>query len=135
MHQLKALLTLIIGYALGVYTLWLFRRAPEEAGRLVDSMSRTQHNPVNEKTLAIVVPIHEGDKDQALEAISSWPATCYENTLDTVDLVIYKAEALRSGDDDLLSRVPMRASRCFRRVRVIHANLLPEVGQRPLTLC
>lgn len=99
--------------------------------REVGSTRPTQHNLVNEKTLAIVVPVHEGDKKQALKAISSWPATCFENTLDTADLVIYKAEALRSGEDDLLSRVPMRASICFRRVRVVRANLLPEVGQRP----
>ncbi|CAM9163653.1 unnamed protein product, partial [Ectocarpus sp. 8 AP-2014] len=79
--------------------------------------------------LAVVVPIYDGDEDPAMTALSKWPTTCYYNTLNNVDLVIYKAEALADPDD--LPEVPRRASRCFRRTKIIGANLPPKDNVYP----
>lgn len=83
--------------------------------------------------LAVVVPVYDGDQDDAMIALSKWPATCYDNSLKGMDLVIYKAEALADGDR--LPQVPHQASRCFRRTKVIEARLLPEVSPSSARMC
>lgn len=84
-----------------------------------------------DKLLAVVVPVYDGDQDDAMRALSKWPETCHDNTLYGMDLVIYKAEDLANADQ--LPQVPHQASRCFRRTKIIDARLLPEV--RPSSSC
>ncbi|CAB1112817.1 unnamed protein product [Ectocarpus sp. CCAP 1310/34] len=79
-----------------------------------------------DKLLAVVVPVYDGDQDDAMGALSKWPETCHDNTLYGMDLVIYKAEDL--ADADHLPQVPHQASRCFRRTKTIDARLLPEAA-------
>ncbi|CAM9650691.1 unnamed protein product, partial [Ectocarpus sp. 12 AP-2014] len=83
----------------------------------------------HENLLAVVVPIYDGDEEAAMDALSKWPTSCYFNTLNGVDLVIYKAEAL--ADADHLPQVPRRTSRCFRRTKIIGANLPPKDNVYP----
>ena len=124
----KVFVTLVTGYTLGAYTTWLFRRAARESrGRIDDSLWGTRDDHSFDSRLAVVIPIHDGDKAQAIAAISGWPSTCYATTLAAVDLVIYKAEA-RRNEEDLLSGVPTEASACFRKVRIIYGDLTPEVS-------
>ncbi|CAN0000310.1 unnamed protein product [Ectocarpus sp. 6 AP-2014] len=78
-----------------------------------------------DKLLAVVVPVYDGDQDDAMRALSKWPETCHDNTLYGMDLVIYKAEDLE--DADHLPQVPHQASRCFRQTKIIDARLLPEI--------
>lgn len=80
----------------------------------------------HDRVLAVVVPIYDGDEAPAMAALSTWPTTCYHSTLNRMDLVIYKAEALTESDH--LPQIPHEASKCFRRTKIIGGNLLPEVS-------
>ncbi|CAM9279034.1 unnamed protein product, partial [Ectocarpus sp. 12 AP-2014] len=79
--------------------------------------------------MAVVVPVYDGDINDAMISLSKWPTTCSENTRKGMDLVIYKAEAV--GNADTLPRIPRQASACFRRTKVVGGGLLPEENVYP----
>lgn len=83
------------------------------------------NNQTDERTLAVVVPMHGGDVARAMESMKKWPATCSSDTLRAVDLILYHAEYVE--ENDLLAWLPFEASRCFRRTKVVNANLTEEV--------
>lgn len=116
-----ALVVIVAWCILAMFTLWTpTLRDPEDP----ESGSFVEHG--HDRKLAVVVPIHEGDSDRAMAALSKWPTTCYSNTLMGMDLIIYKAEAITSASRPTM--VPDRASLCFRNTKVVSANLQPEVG-------
>ncbi|CAN0179751.1 unnamed protein product, partial [Ectocarpus fasciculatus] len=122
--RLKALLAATaVCYAVGALLAGL---RSWRAGRAKDAYSaRASHD----RLLAVVVPIYDGDEDPAMAALSTWPTTCYHSTLNSMDLVIYKAEALT--DADHLPQIPHEASKCFRHTKIIGGNLLPEEDVYP----
>lgn len=79
----------------------------------------------NGNVMAVVVPVYDGDINDAMLSLSKWPTTCSENMRNGMDLVIYKAETL--GNADQLPRIPRQASGCFRRTKFVGGGLLPEV--------
>lgn len=79
-----------------------------------------------DRKLAIVVPIHEGDKGRALKSLQKWPSKCHPLTVQNVDLILYKAESV-TNEAELLAPVVKGPAKCFRLTSVVSANLLPEV--------
>ncbi|CAM9352251.1 unnamed protein product, partial [Ectocarpus sp. 13 AM-2016] len=126
LRRLKGLVIVVAScYALGVL-LAVVREWNSGVGMAKNVYSgRASHD----KLLAVVVPIYDGDEDPAMAALSKWPKTCYYNTLNGVDLVIYKAEGL--ADEDHLPQVPRRSSQCFRQTKIIRANLTQEDNVYP----
>lgn len=124
----QILLTVVLCYAFGALVLWVSRRAD------VSQSVHLRQSGIGRK-MAVIVPIHDGDKFRAMDAISRWPHKCQRNIVEHMDLIIYKAEPPQPGPDGdafLLSKVPHEASACFRSTKIVSANLLPEVG--PATL-
>lgn len=78
------------------------------------------------KMMAIVVPIHQGDKDRAMESLQRWPSKCHPLTTQNVDLIVYEAEN-ETDEVELLARVANGPAKCFRKTSVVSGNLLPEV--------
>lgn len=122
----KTGLALVCVYTLGAITMMLSRGSGEDGQEAALSLRGND----DAQKLAVVVPIIGGEAARAMVALSKWPDTCHGSTARNMDLVIYQAEALDDGSD-LLSRIPRRASRCFRATKVISGNLLDEVGRRP----
>ncbi|CAM9750544.1 unnamed protein product [Ectocarpus sp. 4 AP-2014] len=119
-----ALVVIVVWCILAMFTLWTpTSRDSEET----ESSSFAEHG--YDRKLAVIVPIHEGDSDRAMAALSKWPTTCYSNTLMGMDLIIYKAEAISSASR--LTTVPDRASLCFRNTKIVSANLRPEDNVYP----
>lgn len=123
-------LTVVLCYTFGALVLWVSRRAEGDGEEDQDIGMRLRQGSIGRK-MAVVVPVHDGDKLRAMDAISRWPHDRHRNTLENMDLVIYKAEPPQGGPDgdaDLLSKVPHEASTCFRSIKIVSANLLPEVS-------
>ncbi|CAB1119168.1 unnamed protein product [Ectocarpus sp. CCAP 1310/34] len=118
----KVALVVIVAWCfLAMFTMWTrTSRNSEET----ESRSFAEHG--HDRKLAVIVPIHEGDSDRAMEALTKWPTTCYSNTLLGMDLIIYKAETISSAS--LPTAVPDRASLCFRNTKIVSANLRPEIS-------
>lgn len=81
----------------------------------------------NDRKLAVVVPVHEGDVSRALSSLEMWPDVCSPVTLANMDLVIYKAETAGESSAKILATAEETAGRCFARTKILHANLPPEV--------
>lgn len=79
--------------------------------------------------LAVVVPTHAGDLPETLKSLEDWPQTkCSLETLQYMDLVIYKAE----GPDDAtekeaLPRFRETAGTCFANTKIVYGDLSKEV--------
>lgn len=98
---------------------------------ITDKIRQQQHarntNPhLWNRKLAIVVPVHQGDKHRAVESLQKWPSKCHTLTMQNVDLVLYQAESA-TNEADLLALVADGPAKCFREVSVVSGNLLPEV--------
>ncbi|CAM9820997.1 unnamed protein product [Ectocarpus fasciculatus] len=126
LRQLKGLVIVVAScYAIGVL-LAVVREWKSGVGGAKGVLSgQVSHDNI----MAVVVPIYDGDEDAAMTALSKWPMTCYHNTLNGVDLVIYKAEAL--VDPDHIPQVPRQASHCFRQTKIVGANILPKDNVYP----
>lgn len=99
------------------------RREPSRRHQLEpNTITQSQTN----RKMAIIVPVHQGDKDRAMESLRQWPLKCHALTVQNVDLVIYQAEN-KTTEADLIARVTDGPSRCFRMASVVSGNLLPEV--------
>lgn len=79
--------------------------------------------------LAVIVPVHRGDRALAMESLKQWPSKCYPLTKQNVDLVIYQAESM-ANKVDVSASVINAPSRCFRMARVVSGNLRPEVSNK-----
>lgn len=81
------------------------------------------------KLLAVVVPTHAGDIEEAVVALSKWPDVCSAITLHRMQLVVYYAGNEGDGvwSDDVIPAVARTGGRCFERTRVVFANLDKEV--------
>ena len=106
---------------------WSFFRHPaEEAARYHPGYQ------FETKNLAVVVPMHAGDVEEAVEALSSWPNVCSRVTLDRVQLVLYYSGGTEDGGwaDGILDRVERTGGRCFERTKVVFADLDDKVTTR-----
>ena len=80
------------------------------------------------RRLAVVVPTHAGDLEETLKAVESWPTECASDTLEHVDLVIYKAEQKdEASENETLARFRQVAGLCFARTRMVYGELTEEV--------
>lgn len=82
------------------------------------------------KLLAVVVPTHAGDIEEAVVALSKWPIVCSASTLHRMQLVLYYSGGI--GDDawsdEIIDTVNRTGGRCFERTRVVFAHLDPKVS-------
>lgn len=80
------------------------------------------------RRLAVVVPTHAGDLDETLKSLEVWPRECTSDTLEHVDLVIYKAEPKDEvSEDEILTQFRETAGTCFARTRMVYGELTKEV--------
>lgn len=106
--------------------LWIGRYIGKE-GRDKEHSDSSLTVGTTERTLAVVVPMHAGDVTRAMESMKKWPTVCSSDTLRAVDLILYHAEYV--DENHLLAGLPVQASRCFRRTKVVNAYLTEEVGE------
>lgn len=85
----------------------------------------SQQVHIEGQTLAVVVSLHRDDYTSAMETLRKWPTKCSPKTLQAVDLILYHAGYV--DENDLMARLPSEASKCFRRTKVVNANLSDEV--------
>lgn len=80
------------------------------------------------RRLAVVVPTHAGDLEDTIKALEDWPTDCASDTLEHVDLVIYKAEPKdEASEDETLERFRGSAGQCFARTRMVYGELTKKV--------
>lgn len=98
----------------------------------IQSINRQQQNEKDinphlliHKKLAIVVSVHQEDKDRAIQSLQKWPSNCHPLTMDNVYVVIYQAESETSVD--FLARVAEGPGKCFWKTSLVSGHLLPEV--------
>lgn len=91
--------------------------------------SSAKNHSDRRKLLAVVVPTHAGDIEDAVAAISSWPVSCSAATLHRMQLVLYYSGGVGDAawSDEIIEVVAQTGGRCFERTRVIFANLDPKV--------
>lgn len=112
-------------YVVSLSDLWVVRYFAK-AGRNTQAKDSSSARGMYDRKLAVVVPMHHGDVARAMESMQKWPATCSRDSLIAMDLVLYYAELV--DEDEILARLPVEASRCFRSTYVVTANLTDEVG-------
>ena len=83
------------------------------------------------KILAVLVPTHAGDINDAMEALSRWPMACSAVTLHRMQLVIYYSRNMKDGvwPEEIIPTIERTAGRCFKRTRVIFADLDEKVTE------
>lgn len=123
-HHYGTLVLLCVCYGIYLSTLWIGRYMIKE-GRDEEHSDSASMVGTNMRTLAIAVPMHAGDVARAMESMKRWPTGCSFDTLRAVDLILYHAEDV--DEKHLLAWLPVEASRCFRKTKVVSAYLTEEV--------
>ena len=105
---------------------WSFRRPTA-----MDGVTLFSDDRVGTKKLAVIVPTHAGDLEDAIQALTSWPSTCSSSTSHHMHLVLYYSGSKydKVWSEDSLSFVAQTGGRCFERTRVVFAGLKKEVMQ------
>lgn len=81
------------------------------------------------KLLAVVVPTHAGDLEDAVVALSKWPNICSAITRHRMQLVLYYSGGKedKAWSEGIIDAVEQTGGRCFQRTRVVFAQLDDEV--------
>lgn len=82
---------------------WEAKRAVYVVRERVVTASRIVNEPA--KKLAVVVPTNEGNLSDTIDALEKWPIACSPDTLQHVDLVIYKAEDFDEATENQVSHL------------------------------
>lgn len=79
--------------------------------------------------LGVILPVWEGQLNQALESAARWPKVCSQATLDNADLILYKAEGDEESADKIVQTLSSTAGRCFANTKIVYGHLLDEVSR------
>lgn len=104
---------------------WSLWRHPAKDDEALFAANHTEA----EKLLAVVVPTHAGDLEEALIALASWPKVCSAFTLHHTQLVLYYSGSTGDGkwSEDVIETVERTGGRCFQRTRAVFADLDDKV--------
>lgn len=97
---------------------------------LDDALLFPADNSAPRKLLAVVVPTHAGDIQEAVVALSRWPTVCSVITRHRMQLVVYYSGNVGDGawSEDVIPTIAQTGGGCFERTRVIFADLDEEVN-------
>lgn len=95
----------------------------------VDEENSSNNGEGYHRRMAVVVPTHAGDFNEALDSLQKWPTVCSPITKASVDLVLYKAEAEDGGKsaEIALPILEATAGKCFANTKIVFGALSKEV--------
>lgn len=95
----------------------------------MDGVALFSNGQSSMRNLAIVVPTHSGDLEDAIGALELWPKVCSATTLHHMHLVVYYSGSAGDGvwNEDAIPNVARTGGRCFERTKAVFASLTKEV--------